>query len=123
MDSLSLFFFQQEIGDSTTIRRISIFPLGDELGAAEVVFGESQQLREGRVYRPRVVTGVLTTNALAQVAGVFRMNRISDNRVPTLSFLRRSDRVKEKRYLSFPLERFGRSQSGRVVSEEEERGL
>ena len=60
--------------------RISIFPLGDEhVGAAEVVFGESRRLREGRVYRPQVVSGVLTTNAFAQVTGVFRPNRVSDN--------------------------------------------
>lgn len=35
-----------------------------------MVFGESRRLREGRVYRPRVVSDVLTTNALAKVAGV-----------------------------------------------------
>lgn len=75
-------------------RRISIFPLGDEhVGTAKVVFGESRRLREGRVYRPRVVSGVLTTNALVQVAGVFRPNRVSDNLywIPTISFLRRSN--------------------------------
>lgn len=76
---LFFFFFTRAAGNATA-RRISIFPLGDEhVGAAEVVFGESQRLREGRVYRPRVVSGVLTTNALAKVTGVFRTNRISDN--------------------------------------------
>lgn len=108
-------------------RRISIF-LGDEhVGAAEVVFGESQWLQEGRVYRPLVVSSVLTTNALAKVAGLsferIEYNLIIEYRVQ-YPFLRRSDRrTKKKKKSIFPLERFGRSQGGRAVSEEEERDL
>lgn len=50
------------------------FRRGDKrVGVVGGFLVKADDLREGRVYRPRVVSGVLTTNALAQVVGVFRI--------------------------------------------------